>query len=198
MAKGPAASTVPISDARRRIMKIAAELFSRKGYGSVGTNEIGEATGYGKGALYYYIRSKGDLLHDIMTIYLRDLIHEARQIVAQNDGVKERVMLLSESLMRAVVEDNAEMTVCLREVHALEEDQRDRVLALHGAYLQIWRQVMEDAHVTGDFRPLDADELKGLLGMYFYSFLWLSSDRAKDVPDLARKFAGIVLRSCHA
>ncbi|MBO0904253.1 TetR/AcrR family transcriptional regulator [Jiella sonneratiae] len=188
----------PLSDTKRKIMKTAAELFAGEGYGSVGTSQISEATGYGKGALYYHIRSKGDLLYDIMTIYLEDLLSEARQILAEKRHVKERVYALSESILRAVVEDKAEMTVCFREVHALEDTRRRSVLRLHGAYLGIWRQVTDDAAREGDFRPLDNDELKALMGMYFYSFLWIGNDRTADIPALAAKFSGIIMRACHA
>ena len=192
----PQARRDEISEARRGIMKKAALLFAQKGYGSVGTAEIGQVTGYGKGALYHHIQSKEDLLVDIMTVYLRDLLEDARAIIAAQPDATLRIHALSTSLMEAVVQDNAEMTVCFREVHALSPDRRRDVLRLHGDYFRLWEQVANDGRDAGRLRAIDADELKALLGMYFYSFLWIGPAREGDIESLSHKFAELVMRAC--
>lgn len=179
-----------------RIMKAAAALFAERGYSGVGTAEISRATGYGKGALYHHIRSKEDLLHSIMTVYLQELLDDAQAILADTGNAEERIHRLSTSLMRAIIEDNAEMTVCFREVHALSSDRKRIVLRLHGDYTRIWERVMSEARDKGELRAIDTDELKGLLGMYFYAFLWVSPDRAGDIEALADKFSGLLIRAC--
>ncbi|MEQ5829446.1 MULTISPECIES: TetR/AcrR family transcriptional regulator [Sulfitobacter] len=186
----------PISESKRSIMKTAAQLFAEKGYGSVGTAELGAATGHGKGALYHHIRSKEDLLLDIMTLYLHDLLAEAGTILSSDEDAESRIRALSLSLMQAVVQDNAEMTVCFREVHALSPERRRDVLRLHGDYFRLWELVMNEARDAGRLRPVDPDELKAMLGMYFYAFLWVGPQRAGDIEALAAKFSGIVLRAC--
>lgn len=184
------------SDRKRAIMKTAADLFARKGYGGVGTAELCAATGYGKGALYHHIRSKEDLLLDIMTVYLRELLADAEAILAQEAEAEARIQGLSLSLMRAVVQDNAQMTVCFREVHALSPDHRRGVLRLHGDYFRLWERMMNEARDAGQLRSVDADEIKGLLGMYFYSFLWIGPGREGDIEALAAKFSDLVLGAC--
>ncbi|MCA0205302.1 MAG: TetR/AcrR family transcriptional regulator [Proteobacteria bacterium] len=186
----------PISDTKRAIMKTAAQLFAEKGYGSVGTAELSSATNHGKGALYHHIRSKEDLLFDIMTVYLHDLLAEAETILAESDDPEQRIRALSLGLMQAVVQDNAEMTVCFREVHALSSEYRRAVLRLHGDYFRLWERVMNEARDAARLRAVDPDELKALLGMYFYAFLWVGPQRAGDIEALAEKFAGLVLRAC--
>jgi len=57
-----------------RIQKIAADLFATRGYRAVGVAEIGEAVGLGRGALYYHISSKEDLLFSIVVRYIEDLV----------------------------------------------------------------------------------------------------------------------------
>lgn len=182
-----------ITDMKRAIMKESARLFAEKGYGSVGTAEISAVTGHGKGALYHHIHSKEDLLLDIMTVYLRDLLDDAELTIAQQASAAARIHALSFSLIQAVVQDNAEMTVCFREVHALSPDRRRDVLRLHGDYFRLWERVMNEGRDAGELRALDADELKALLGMYFYSFLWIGPAQAGDIESLADKFAGLVL-----
>jgi TetR/AcrR family transcriptional regulator, cholesterol catabolism regulator len=193
-------STPPdaISRTTRQIMKAVAPLFAERGYGAVGTAEICAVSGYGKGALYHHIGSKETLLYNIMTVYMRDLLEDAAAVVATIADTEARVQALSLGLMQAVIQTNAEMTVCFREVHALSPDKRRDVLRLHGDYYRLWERVANEARDAGVFRAVDSDELKGLLGMYFYSFLWVSSARVGDIEALAAKFAGIVLRACRA
>lgn len=185
-----------ISETTRNIMSAVAPLFAERGYGAVGTAEICAVSGYGKGALYYHIGSKETLLYNIMTVYMQDLLDDAAAIVTRTTDAEERVQALSLSLMQAVIQTNAEMTVCFREVHALTPDKRREVMRLHGDYFRLWERVANDARDANVFRPVDSEELMGLLGMYFYSFLWVSSKRVGDIEALAAKFAGIVIRSC--
>jgi AcrR family transcriptional regulator len=107
------------SPTRNRVLQIAATLFADRGYSAVGVNEIGEATGLGRGALYYHISSKEDLLYDITTAYMTDLVDGAKQIVADESEGIPRIKKLSRALMGAIAAHLPEMTVCFREVHAL-------------------------------------------------------------------------------
>ena len=63
--------------ARRKIMQAASRLFAERGYGNVGINEVGQSAGFGKGALYYHIRSKEDLLVSIVSDFLESLIADS-------------------------------------------------------------------------------------------------------------------------
>lgn len=171
----------------------AAKLFAERGFGGVGTNEIGEAVGYGKGALYHHINSKGDLLSDIMTAYMIDLIEAAEQIGSLELPTREKIFALSRSFMIIMFESRSEMTVCFREVHALAPDRRDAVMRLHSDYQEIWVKVLGVAAAGGELRALSKVEIKALLGMYFYSFLWVRADGAVDITTIADNFAEIVM-----
>jgi TetR/AcrR family transcriptional regulator, cholesterol catabolism regulator len=47
---------------RENLVDVAAGLFAKNGYASTGVAEIGDATGLARGALYYYMGSKEELL----------------------------------------------------------------------------------------------------------------------------------------
>jgi AcrR family transcriptional regulator len=181
------------SDAKLAIMSRAARLFAERGYGSVGISEVGEEAGFGKGALYYHIKSKEDLLYDIMTLYMRDLIHAASEIETTNTSAQSRIQALSRSFMSILFSHRAEMTVCFREVHALQEKKRRSVLRLHAEYQDIWARVLHEGAKAGELRSLSIVEIKALLGMYFYSFLWIRPDGSETFDTIAQKFANIVL-----
>lgn len=92
------------SPTRTRVLQVAAALFADKGYSAVGVNEIGEASGLGRGALYYHISSKEDLLYDITTAYMTDLVTEARAILEREPSGVPRIRELSRALMGAIAQ----------------------------------------------------------------------------------------------
>lgn len=184
-----------LSESKRMIMEVAAKLFADKGYGSVGISEVGDVAGFGKGALYYHIKSKEDLLFDIMTVYMVELINAARAIEISGASVPERIRALSRSFMEIMFASRPEMTVCFREVHALNDAKRKGVLALHADYQDIWMRVFQDGARQGVLRAMSKIEVKAILGMYFYSFLWIKGDGAMTIDAIAEDFACITLRA---
>ena len=176
-------------------MAVAAKLFAERGYDGVGISEVGEATGYGKGALYYHIKSKEELLFDIMTVYMMDLIAAARAIAESDLPATARLSALSSSFMAIMFASQAEMTVCFREVHALSEARQKGVLTLHSEYLDVWTRIFSDGAASGEFRPMTRLEIKALLGMFFYSFLWVKTDGPIGVETIAGMFADLTRRA---
>lgn len=190
----PHADEVSIS--KQLIMEAAARLFADKGYGGVGISEVGEVAGFGKGALYYHIRSKEDLLFDIMTIYMVELIDAAHAVERDvKKNIPAKIRALSRSFMDIMFASRPEMTVCFREVHALTEHRRRDVLKLHAEYQDVWLRIFSEGARQGVLRPLSKIEVKALLGMYFYSFLWIRGDGAMTVRAIAESFASLVLNA---
>ncbi len=191
MAPGPVHGDTP---QRSRIRSISAGLFAQKGYNAVGIAEIGEAVGLARGALYYHIGSKEELLYNIVVRYIGDLVTSGQQITADMPDPVARISLLSRYLMRTIGAHISEMTVCFREVNSLTGERHTFVSAQHAAYQEIWGQAIKDGAARGVFRPMPAVALKGLLGMYFYSFLWLNPHGKHAPEEIADIFCDLVFR----
>lgn len=58
------------ADAAARILRAAAEVFSRKGFYSATTDDVARAAGVSKGLVFNYFRSKDDLLEAILREHL--------------------------------------------------------------------------------------------------------------------------------
>jgi len=90
----------------RRIAKIAAQLFNKKGYVHTTTKEIAVACHISVGTLYYYIKSKedfirifSDILSDEISKLARNIRAEMRDITpeeALRKTVRERMRLMDE------------------------------------------------------------------------------------------------------
>ncbi|GAA4337017.1 TetR/AcrR family transcriptional regulator [Pigmentiphaga soli] len=187
------ASAAPNTSApKEKILKAAARLFAERGYHGIGIEDLCRALGVSRGALYHHIRSKEDLLEDICMRYMADLGEKARLAAAEEPDPVRRLERLGSELIDVIAASRAELAVCFRETHALGAERRKRVLALHAAYENVWKETLLEGQRAGVFLPFSRARLKALLGMHYYSYLWLDPSRPGCVDDAREVFRGIV------
>ena len=69
------------------------------------------------------------------------------------------------------------------------------VMCMHAEYQKIWSETIEEGVKQNVFREVDKIAVKGLLGMYFYSCLWLKPDGLQSPDDIGNVFSDLVIRS---
>ncbi|MFD1704710.1 TetR/AcrR family transcriptional regulator [Methylopila henanensis] len=186
-------SAAPATNQGERIQHIAAKLFADRGYRGIGVAELCEAVGLGRGALYYHINSKEELLFNIVVRYIEDLVIFGQGALVRETDPRQRIRRLSRYLMRVIAQNLPEMTVCFREADALTGQRHKVVSDLHQQYQDVWLRTFKDGESQGLFKTLPAVAIKGILGMYFYSFLWFKSNGRHSPDEVAEIFADMVL-----
>lgn len=181
------------ADTRERLLRVAAELFAANGYHATGMKELEKATGLGRSSLYYQFSSKEEMLFEIVTRYLRELIDYGNDLMSRDMGAEERLRQLSRGVMRTIARDLPELTVCFREVHAIGESRRGELMVLHRRYEQVWTDVLEVGVRDGVFRTSNAVAVKALLGMHHYSYLWFRPDGPRSPEEVADAFVDLFL-----
>jgi TetR/AcrR family transcriptional regulator len=92
-------SQAPEGDTRERILLTALDLFSRKGFEASGVQEIADAAGIAKPALYYYFGNKQGILEALVAEYGDDLAERLHLAAAyQHDIVMNLRGLLDGTL----------------------------------------------------------------------------------------------------
>jgi len=180
---------------RERIIRVAARLFAERGYHAVGVQDLCEAVGLSRGALYHHIESKEEILEEICSSYMSQLGVLAQRTLAQESDPQAQLRKLGYDLIDIIARHKAELTVCFREIQSFTAERREKVLALHAAYESAWVQVLKAGHAAGTFRPYSKVRLKGLLGMYYYSYIWIRPDHPEMVQETADTFHDIVMQA---
>lgn len=179
---------------RREITRIAAQLFADKGYHATGMSELADAVGLGKGALYYHIGSKEELLYDISARHVEDMVALGEDVLGRDDLTPiEKVRELSRQLMRTIAANLPELTVFFREVGTLNGDAALRLLALRDRFEDIWARVIEEGVNEDMFRTLDPVAIKGLLGLHNYSYIWLEPAGRLSPDEISDVFCDVLL-----
>jgi AcrR family transcriptional regulator len=178
---------------RDTLYRTAATLFAENGFHGTGMSDLEHATGMGRGSIYHYVNSKDDLLYEITTRYLIELIDAGEHLLEEKLPAEERLRLFSRQVMRVIVDHLPEMTVCFRDLHAVPADRRGGVLDLHRRYEAVWAAILQRGVDDGDFRTADRLAVKALLGLHHYAYLWLHPGGSMSPEDVADFFTDMVL-----
>ncbi|PYE11868.1 TetR family transcriptional regulator [Williamsia limnetica] len=178
---------------RDRVLRVAAELFAKSGYHGTGITDLGTAVGLGRGALYHYIGSKETILYEISSRQLAQMNTVADELALTEADAEKRLRGLARALMRNIATHRAEWTVFFREYHALTDERRDRIIAGRERYESHWRNALDQGVRDGQFRSLPRLMVKGVLGMFNYSYLWITLDGAESPEEIADDFLDSII-----
>ena len=137
------------------IFRTAARLMVEKGYGATSINDIAQAVGMTKAGLYHHIRSKQDMLFQILQFAMKGL---EREVIEPAKRLSDPEARLRETLrlhVRGLFEHGLEFTLLFPERRHLEPDQQEVVMQLIENYLKLLRETMEELKAEGKLRDLD-------------------------------------------
>ena len=180
-------------DQKEFIREGAAQLFARRGYHATSIQDICDAVGLGRGALYHHIRSKEHLLFEISMLGLDELLEISLEIASQPLTASEKLRKLSRTLMRNIADNRAALTVYLREVDLMSPEYRTPLVERRAGYQALWQRIIDEGVADGEFAASDPVLVKGLLGMHNYSYLWMREDGRLTPEEIADRFCDILL-----
>jgi len=83
---------------REKILKAATKLFARKGFDGARVDEIAQKAGVNKALIYYYFKSKEEILEEIMKEFLEESLRRKKKMM------ERRVQIDKKELIRLSIE----------------------------------------------------------------------------------------------
>jgi AcrR family transcriptional regulator len=174
-------------NSRRRLvsselLEHSARLFAVQGYANTSFQDIADAMGISRSALYHYVNNKEELLAALVRDVLERVVQILEEVQAREDlDEGERV---AEALRRIVV-NNARNTTRFRLLDRSEPDLPEEVAVMHRnarrRVLELFSGLIEAAVQAGRFRPLPPRTVAlGLLGMANWVAWWYRADHDGD------------------
>jgi TetR/AcrR family transcriptional regulator, cholesterol catabolism regulator len=174
-ARDPSTRTAPATDRRVRIVDTAATLFDEHGYHSTSMEDIAERVGLAKPTLYYYFRSKDEILFEIHTAMI-DLItvsHEQR--LADRPG--EWDALLKEMIgdvVRLMESHPGHLRIFFEHQRELPADYKTTIRAKRNRYREYVRALIDAGIADGVFVDVDPElATLAVLGLANWTYTWL-------------------------
>ena len=182
------------ADTRERILRVATEVFAEKGYHGTGVAEIGERAGIKRGALYYHIASKEELLFEVMRPHIEEVLAEAERIAASDLDPAEKLRRLMVHQVCTIAQRRAEVIIYFRDFDALKGERGAQLQQLRQRVEAAWRKVLEEGHEQGLFVTGDHVTVDGILGLVNWVYLWYRPEGELEPEEIAERYVALVLR----
>jgi AcrR family transcriptional regulator len=130
---------------RSDVRAAAAALFAEQGYRATGVRDIADALGIGATSIYSHIKSKSELLHEILIDTLDAILAVQHEAVASSPDVVERLRRAAESQVRFLVEHPQEAVITIRDFRWAEGDALSAIYERRRRY----RKAFEDLLIEG-------------------------------------------------
>ncbi|MBN7795120.1 TetR/AcrR family transcriptional regulator [Parahaliea mediterranea] len=190
-------------DAKRAaILSQAAKLFNSKGSRATTLQDIAATLGLTKTSLYYYVKTKEELIYQCYMAALQHHLRQMDEIEAQTDDplLRARAFFLRHfENWLAAQEGRGPYIAALLEIASLKEPHRKEVEAVYITMFKRLRQYLRDGIAEGKFRKLDTTSAtRAIIGSVDWTFSWLHSIPRDKVMDAANSAADILSHGLYA
>ena len=179
---------------QKAIVAAAAELFAQRGFGSTSLDDIAEKLGVTKGALYYHVKNKEEILRLIYLSVLNAAEEPLRRIVKSNLPPAEKLHKAIEHHIEVSADSSPAVTIFYREHPHLTGPFAKEITLRKKDYEHYFAQILEEGVAAGAFKP-DIDPhivMFGLLGMCHWLSQWYKPSGRYTPRQIATMFTNMV------
>jgi AcrR family transcriptional regulator len=175
------------------ILRTAAAVFAEKGFDRASIRDISRATGVSLSGLYYYFRSKEELLYLIQDHCFETVISNLERLLAGEDDPERKLRILVENHLRFFANNMREMKVLSHEAGSLTGEYLQKVNALKRRYVEICSDVLGQLRRADESMDRRAATFC-LFGMMNWIYTWYHPGRDVPVEELAEEMSQLFLR----
>jgi AcrR family transcriptional regulator len=181
----------------RRLLSAATKLFAQKGFDRTTVQEIVEAAGVTKGALYHYFGSKEELLQEVYARVLRLQQERLDAFADADEPVERRLRAAAADVVVTTIENLDDAAIFFRSMHHLSPEKNKQVRAERRRYHERFRALVEEGQRSGVFTSATPADL--VVDYHFGSVHHLSTWYRPDGPltpqQVADHLADLLLRA---
>lgn len=185
----------PAGSRLEEVLESAANFFFTKGFHATTIEDVARDVGMLKGSLYYYIKSKNDLLYQILSkVIEQGDAFIAKQIDPEGDPVEQLKKAL-EAQIDYIMRNRVRVGLFLHEFDSLSGKRQQTVLAVMARYNKRFVELVRRGQEQGKFMEGDPWLIvNGFLGMCNWIYRWYPSERGIDPEMIKRVFIQIIIK----
>ena len=184
------------------ILHTAAAVFAEVGYDPASIRMVADRAGVSVAGLYYYVRSKDELLYLIQYHVFDGLVRRfesdsAEMLAGSGETARPEARLhrFIHNHLDHFLADMASLTVCTRELGRLSGDYLQQVEALQHTYFHQALEIFQEICAAHDDRPFDPRTATlAMFGTINWVSSWYDPASDKSAGELAGEFAKLYLR----
>ncbi|MGI9026189.1 MAG: TetR/AcrR family transcriptional regulator [Burkholderiaceae bacterium] len=180
------------SDLRREaILQQAVDLFDRHGYVNTSLDDVAKAVGIKREALYYYYRSRAEILLAIIGPQTAALVDGMAQVVAKELPAIEKLEGAIRNHLQRFDRHCLEMTISLRDgIMGASPEVRSAMQRVWKQYESMWTALVADGQRDGSFERIGDPKMVafGILGMCNWLSRWYNPRKDASIEELIRTY----------
>ena len=176
------------NDRKAEIRKRAAEVFAEHGFDRASIRDVAKAAEMSLAGLYYYYRSKDEILYDIQHEAFRTLLEAHADTLAGVTDPRRKLERVIDAHLEFFAANIAEMRVMSRESEQLTGSFAEEVGELRRRYVRLVRGILDELGVKDAGVPTFI-----LFGMMNWMYTWYDADRDGSAQDIADRVKAIFL-----
>ncbi len=153
--------------------------------------DIAQAAGIKREGVYYYFKSRGDILLEVILPQSKSLHRNLERICRSSMSPVEKLHGAIENHLDAFNPAYLEMSVALRETHFTTNDEKQReIRQLWDSYSNLWTGLVAEGQEKGTFKPdLDPKMVAfGLLGMCNWVSRWYDPSKNTTIEEIVETY----------
>ena len=174
---------------------MVAELFARKGYHSTSMREIARELGMSQSSLYYYFKSKEDILFALMNGAMDEALTTLERICAADLPPADKLEQVLDFYARYYTGNQERETLLVHEMNSLGPVYREVLIGKQRRYVRLITSMLGEVADTGAMKSIHPTVATfAFFGMVHYTVKWYHRDGPVDVDELASIFVEIFTR----
>jgi AcrR family transcriptional regulator len=185
---------------KERLLRVATRLFARNGFEGTSVQDIVDAAGVTKGAMYHYYGSKDDLLYEVYHQLLTMQMTRLNEIVKSPGTPEERLRAAAADVVESSLQNLDDMIVFFRSLHMLPEDRQTQIRAERRAYHDQFKALVEEGMADGSFRTAVPSDIV----VHFYLSTvnqlgsWFRPDGLMSGAEVAQQYTELLIGGLRA
>lgn len=181
---------------RSEILRRATEVFERQGVKHTSIEDIANAVGIKREAIYYYFKGRREILAEIILPQSHLLLISLRNVIRSNRPFADKLHDAIESHLQSFNPSYLEMTVALREDHFFGSDKKfDELRRVWNDYSKMWTQLIQEGQEAGEFRTKPNPKLiaYAILGMCNWLSRWFDPGKGISIEEIIETYFSFAL-----
>ena len=181
-----------------RILVHATNVFCEKGYAAASMRDLSRASGVSLSGLYYYFKSKEELLYLIQKHTFSTIVDRLRERLVGVEDPEERIRLFILNHLEYFLANQKAMKVLSHEDDVLKNGFGAEIAAIKREYYRICVDLMDGYKLArgSDFSSRTA--VLSLFGMMNWIYTWYNPRVDGDAKELAREMGDTFLKGIGA
>ena len=177
------------------VLQSAANIFFAKGFHATSIEDVARDVGMLKGSLYYYIKSKDDLLFQLLLAGIEDGdAYIAQQIDTEGDPL-EQLERAIRAQIDYIIQKRVQFGLFLHEFDSLSGKRQHKLISVMSRYNSRFVELVRRGQDQG--KIIEGEPwiiVNGILGMCNWLYRWYDTDEISDPEKVKQTFVRMLLQ----